>query len=141
MMDGVLANAVAQMAPPASPRSIKGAAPGDRADAARAAAQEFEAVFRHRLNHSDHLWIVAVGRGSDRRWDQPPEAEEYPAEVRERITVRGSEVWFAALSEKLGAWEAFWEEKGVMIAAWFGTSLEMNGDSIRDLLGSVVVRV
>ena len=45
MMEGVLANALMQMAPPASPRSIKGAAPGDMAEAARAAAQEFEAVF------------------------------------------------------------------------------------------------
>ncbi len=45
MMDGVLANAVAQMARPASPQSIEGAAPEARADAARAAAQEFEAVF------------------------------------------------------------------------------------------------
>ncbi len=45
MMDGVLANALTQMASPAGPRSIKGAAPGEGLDAARAAAQEFEAVF------------------------------------------------------------------------------------------------
>ncbi len=45
MMDGVLANALTQMARPASPQSIKGASPGARAEAARAAAQEFEAVF------------------------------------------------------------------------------------------------
>ncbi len=45
MMDGVLANALTQMARPASPQSIKGAAPGEGLDAARAAAQEFEAVF------------------------------------------------------------------------------------------------
>ena len=44
-MDATLANALTQMARPASPQSIKGAAPGDRAEAARAAAQEFEAVF------------------------------------------------------------------------------------------------
>ena len=44
-MDGTLANALTQIARPASPQSIKGAVPGDRAEAARTAAQEFEAVF------------------------------------------------------------------------------------------------
>lgn len=45
MLDGALTNALTQMAPPATPRSINGAAPGARTEAARAAAQEFESVF------------------------------------------------------------------------------------------------
>ena len=44
-MDPTLANVLNQMARPASPQSIKGAAPEAREAAARKAATEFEAVF------------------------------------------------------------------------------------------------
>lgn len=44
-MDPTLANALSQMARPAGPQSIKGAAPGGMEAAARRAATEFEAVF------------------------------------------------------------------------------------------------
>lgn len=44
-MDPTLANALSQMARPAGPQSINGAAPGGMKAAARRAATEFEAVF------------------------------------------------------------------------------------------------
>ncbi len=44
-MDPTLANVLTQMARPASPQSIKGAAAGGSEAAARQAAEEFEAVF------------------------------------------------------------------------------------------------
>ncbi len=44
-MDATLANALAQMAKPASPKSIANAAPGGAHANSRKAAEEFEAVF------------------------------------------------------------------------------------------------
>ncbi len=44
-MNATLANALSHMAKPAGAQSIKGAAPGGAQEAARKAAEEFEAVF------------------------------------------------------------------------------------------------
>ena len=82
--------------------------------------REVEIIYRHQSNNSDHIWMVAIETGSERKVLIPPEPETHMAEVREAIKLRGTTVWYAALNERYGAWEAIWEEEGVHYIVWAG---------------------
>ncbi|WP_277553798.1 hypothetical protein [Halobaculum limi] len=94
-------------------------------------ADAVECVFRARENGSDHLWLTAAAEGSPLAPDLPPEPADQPAATRERIDCRGADVYYAALDEEYGAWEAMWEEDGVRYAAWAGASLALDGEAFR----------
>jgi hypothetical protein len=98
---------------------------------------EFELVLRHRANQSDHLWFSVMNADSDLAWPIPPEPDEHPAQVHQAISLRGTTVWYAALHEQYGAWEAFWEENGTRYAVWASTSLFLNGDQFKGVIAGL----
>jgi hypothetical protein len=91
-------------------------------------------VFRNRANASDHLWITAAAPDSSLAPDLPPEAADQSAETRERIDLRGTDAYYAALTEEHGAWEALWAEDGVRYAAWAGASAALDGAAFREVI-------
>lgn len=93
-----------------------------------------ELIYRHQANNSDHIWMIAVDARSEWKVPIPPEPETHIAEVRESIQLRGTTVWYAALNEQYGAWEALWEEEGVHYIVWAGASLFQNGDQFKMLI-------
>jgi hypothetical protein len=95
---------------------------------------EVELIYRHQGNLSDHLWIIAINHDSDLALPIPPEPEPHQAEVRERQHLRGTSVWYAALSEQYGAWEVFWEEENVCYAVWAGTTPFQGGNRFKALI-------
>ncbi|UPV76403.1 hypothetical protein M0R89_19780 (plasmid) [Halorussus limi] len=100
-------------------------------------ADAVEAVFRHRANASDHLWLTAADAGSPLAPSLPPEASDQSAEAREAIDLRETTVHCAALTEERGAWEALWEEDGVRYAVWAGASQELDGRAFRSVVDSL----
>lgn len=120
--------------------SVRVLVPGDGAgdrfvlDSALAfpGADAVEAVFRNRANGSDHLWLVAAAEGSPLAPDLPPEPADQPAARRERVTLRGTDAYYAALDEERGAWEALWTERGTRYAAWAGASHALDGAAFRE---------
>ncbi|WP_435062864.1 hypothetical protein [Halobaculum sp. EA56] len=101
-------------------------------------ADAVECVFRNRANGSDHLWITAAAEGSPLAPDLPPEPADQPAETRERVDLRGTEAYYAALTEEHGAWEALWREGGVAYAAWAGASPALDGAAFRGTVDRLV---
>ncbi|SHG46902.1 hypothetical protein [Halobaculum gomorrense] len=97
-------------------------------------ADAVELVFRNRANASDHLWITAAGPDSPLAPDFPPEPADQSAETRERVSLRGTDAYHAALTEEHGAWEALWAEEGVRYAAWAGPSAALDGEAFRDVI-------
>ncbi|MFB9825784.1 hypothetical protein [Halobaculum roseum] len=97
-------------------------------------ADAVELVFRNRANASDHLWITAAAPDSSLAPDIPPEPADQSAETRERIDLRGTDAYYAALTEEHGAWEALWAEDGVRYAAWAGASAALDGAAFRELI-------
>jgi hypothetical protein len=95
--------------------------------------------YRHQQNLSDHLWITAIDRHSELTLPIPPEPETHRAAVRQAQRLRNSTVWYAALSEQYGAWEAFWEEEKVRYAAWAGTSPFQNGEQFKTIVENLRV--
>lgn len=96
--------------------------------------REVELVYRHQANQSDHIWLVAVDARSERPVPIPPEPETHLAAGRRPEQLRGATVWYAALNEQYGAWEALWEEEGVRYIVWAGATLFQNGDQFRRLI-------
>jgi hypothetical protein len=101
--------------------------------------REIELIYRHQENMSDHLWIIAVDRDSEHTLPIPPEAETHRAAVRQTQTLRDTAIWYAALSEQYGAWEAFWEEEKVRYAVWAGTSPFQNSEQFKTLVENLRV--
>lgn len=96
--------------------------------------REVELIFRHSDNGSDHLWMITMNAESERKGVIPPRPEKHLAEVREVIRLRGTSVWYAALYEEYGAWEAIWEEEGVHYSVWAGATLFQNGHQFKMLV-------
>lgn len=96
-----------------------------------------ECVFRHRKNASDHLWLTAVDEESRLAPSMPPEPADQPAETRRAITLRGTTVHYAALTEKKGAWEVMWAENGVRYVVWAGASRFLDGDGFKTLVDTL----
>jgi len=97
-------------------------------------ADALEVVLRNRANGSDHLWITAAAEGSPLAPDLPPEPADQPCERRERIDLRGTDGYYAALDEDCGAWEAIWHEDGARYAAWAGPSFALDGAAFRGVV-------
>jgi hypothetical protein len=99
--------------------------------------REVEVIYRHRLNHSDYLWMVAMNKDSRIALPEIPEPEDHPAEERREETLRGRTVFYAALTEKFGAWEVFWRERDAAIAVWASASQFYDGQDFRSLVDRV----
>jgi hypothetical protein len=97
---------------------------------------EVELIYRHNRNLSDHLWISAMERRSELAHTIPPAAEKHLAETRGVQRIRNLDVWCAALSERYGAWEAFWEEQGVHYAVWAGSSAFQDANEFKEVISS-----
>lgn len=87
-----------------------------------------EAVFRHRENGNDHLWLTAAAAGSALAPELPPEPADQSAATRRELDRRGTTVYYAALREDRGAWEALWREEDVWYGAWASASQELDGE-------------
>ena len=98
-----------------------------------------EVIFRHSRNGSDHIWIVATAANSPNSIAIPPQPENYPAETRQVIRLRNTDVAYAALRESHGAWEAFWEDEGVFYAVWAGASQFLNDGEFKEWIDSLQV--
>lgn len=85
-----------------------------------------EIIYRHSSNASDHLWLFAASTQSETGPSIPPEPAEQPAAIRDTTIRRDTRIYFTALVEDDGAWEAYWRENGTRYAAWAGASLSMS---------------
>lgn len=100
---------------------------------------EIELIYRHQENMSDHLWMTAIDQNSELTLPIPPEPETHRAAVRQAQGLRNTTVWYAALSEQYGAWEAFWEEEKIRYAVWAGTTPFQDGDQFKTLVENLRV--
>ncbi|MFC7097908.1 hypothetical protein [Halobaculum marinum] len=100
-------------------------------------ADAVELLFRDRTTGSDHLWITAAAAGSPLAPALPPAEADQPAETRERIDCRGTNVYYAALTEEHGAWEAQWADDGVRYAVWAGASHGLDGAAFREVVAGL----
>ncbi|MWG36035.1 hypothetical protein [Halomarina oriensis] len=96
-----------------------------------------EAVFRHRENGTDHLWLTATSADSPLAPTLPPEPADQSAETRTAVGRRGTTVHVGALDEDNGAWEALWTEGDVRYGVWAGASQSLDGAAFRSLVDSL----
>lgn len=101
--------------------------------------REVELIFRHRENFSDHLWLTAINSDSALSLPSDPQPEEHPAERRRKESLAGRSISYASLTERHGAWEAWWREGEIAIALWAGASQFLDGDAFRDIVSEVKV--
>lgn len=100
----------------------------------QARAPHLEYIFRSKGNGSDHLWFLVTGKSSNCALPARPEPEDYPAEFREHVRMRGRDVRCAALDSRYGGWEAMWEEGDALIAVWASSSLGLDYAKFKALI-------
>jgi hypothetical protein len=96
--------------------------------------REVEIVYRSVQNHSDYVWIAAMNADSAIALPIPPKPDDHPAETRGPVSLRGTTVYYAALTEDYGAWEAFWQDGSTRIAVWASASPYLTGETFRHLI-------
>lgn len=101
-------------------------------------AEAVECLFRYRANGSDHLWLTAATEGSPLTPDLPPEPADQAAATREPVELRGTTVYYAALTEDSGGWEATWCEDETRHVVWGGPSQDLDGEAFRTVIANLV---
>jgi hypothetical protein len=97
--------------------------------------KEVELIFRHQANLSDHLWVVVMNADSPLALPVPPELHvHHPSQTHGKRTWRKEGVWYAAVNERHGAWEAFWEEGGLRYAVWASSSQFIDAQLFENLI-------